>query len=157
MNYVGIYEVRYNKCRKPHLVRVADTEVKKSTRVESPEEAWRVFEAAFSASMQSEEYVYLMCCDSKMYIIGLFIVSHGNVNSALINMYGIFQRVLLCNAASIIVAHNHPSGKCDISMDDRKVFDKLKDACKLMEVNLQDNMILGNKRYLSFREEDLFN
>ncbi len=157
MRNVGIYEVRYSKRRIPMLIRVADTAIKGNITVDTADIAWSVLEEVFEVSVQSEEYVYLMCCDGKMHIIGLFIVSHGNVKSALINLFGMFQRTLLCNAVNIIVAHNHPSGKCDISMEDRRVFDKLQQACKIMEVNLQDNLILGNGEYLSFRKLGMIN
>lgn len=157
MSNVGIYEVRYNRNKRPRLYKIQETTIKKSVVVNKPEVALDVFETAFSASRQNEEYVYLMCCNSKMNIVGLFIVSHGSVNCALMNIYGIFQRAFLCNSIQIIVAHNHPSGACEnINFEDGKMHKKLREACRIMEIELVDNMIIADGNYLSFRESGWF-
>lgn len=155
MGYVGIYEVAYNDERLPHLIKTSETQIDKELQIDNPSVTWEVFETAFNAGIQCEEYMYLMCCDAKMHIIGLFVVSHGNVKNTLVNMFGIFQRALLCNGVNIIVAHNHPSGDCAVSREDKRVHGKLLKCSKVMGVTLQDNIILGNGQYFSFREHEM--
>lgn len=148
-----VYDLEYSLDRLPCLVK--SRELAGAGRVEKPEDAYRIFEKVFHPALKTEEYVYLMCCDGAGNIVGMFVVSHGTVVSALQNIRGIMLRALLCNASGIIVAHNHPSGECRISREDEECFQKLKEICRIMEVALLDNLILGCGSYLSFKEERL--
>lgn len=148
-----VYDLEYNMNRLPCLVKCG--EYAGVWKVEKPEDAYKIFEKVFCPGLKTEEYVYLMCCDSAGYIVGMFVVSQGTVVSALQNIRGIMLRALLCNASGIIVAHNHPSGECKISKEDEGCFQKLKEICGMMEVALLDNLILGCGNYLSFKEERL--
>jgi len=60
---------------------------------------------------------------------------------------------LQASASSIIVAHNHPSGNLKPSENDRKMTDKINGACKLLDINLLDHIILTTDSYYSFAEE----
>ncbi|WP_459980655.1 JAB domain-containing protein, partial [Mannheimia haemolytica] len=57
-----------------------------------------------------------------------------------------------CNAAALIVSHNHPSGNLEASQSDMQLTRKLQQACKLMEVRLLDHLIVSAKDYHSMRE-----
>ncbi|WP_457832298.1 JAB domain-containing protein, partial [Staphylococcus aureus] len=57
-------------------------------------------------------------------------------------------------ATSIAIAHNHPSGELNPSEADREITDKIKEACKLMDIRLIDHLILSpTGEYLSFENE----
>ncbi|MGB5966086.1 MAG: JAB domain-containing protein, partial [Sulfurimonadaceae bacterium] len=58
-------------------------------------------------------------------------------------------------AAGIIVAHNHPSGQLEPSIEDRRVTKRLKEVGKLVGIELLDHVILTDNGYYSFSEEDL--
>lgn len=50
---------------------------------------------------RTEEYVYLICFDTKSHPLGLFEISHGTVNSAVLSPREIYMKALLCGAANI--------------------------------------------------------
>ena len=57
-----------------------------------------------------EEYMYMVCMNTKLDMTGVFEISHGNVNSSVVGTREVFQKALLANAVSVIFIHNHPSG-----------------------------------------------
>ena len=72
-------------------------------------------------------------------------VTKGLLNSAPIDVREVFSRALRCGAASVIVAHNHPSGSIEPSDEDVRMTRRLKDAGRLVGVDLHDHLILGHR------------
>ena len=62
----------------------------------------------------------------------------------------ILRQALLHNAASIIVLHNHPSGSSIPSQNDISFTKRLRDACMLIGINLNDHIIVGEDDFYSF-------
>lgn len=72
----------------------------------------------------------------------------------MVSVRDVFQAALLCNAASIFVLHNHPSGDPTPSTEDKKVTKTLIQAGELMEVPLLDHVIVGESgKYYSMKED----
>lgn len=86
-------------------------------------------------------------------IIGISEISTGTINSSLFNARDFITRALLCNAVSMIVWHNHPSGSIEPSDSDIKSTKTLEKACKLMQIRLLNHIILGADDYYSFDTE----
>ena len=107
----------------------------------------------FRAGKKSEEYVWLLAINSKMGLNGVFEVSHGTIAETITSPRDIFTRCLLCNAASFILVHNHPSGSPTPSSEDFKVTRRLIEAGCIMGLPIMDHVIIGNKEYFSFRED----
>lgn len=107
--------------------------------------------SVYRANTKTEERVYLICCNSKMKVLGTFLLSIGSVNMSIVDIKSVMQKALLCNATNIVLAHNHPSGDCSPSMADIKVTQRLNEASKMMDVNFCDHIIIGNG-YYSFQE-----
>jgi DNA repair protein RadC len=61
----------------------------------------------------------------------------------------------LCNAAKLIIAHNHPSGNKSPSEADKKLTKRLKDAAHQMDIELVDHIIIAGKDFTSFANEGL--
>jgi DNA repair protein RadC len=64
----------------------------------------------------------------------------------------VFKAALLANAAAIILAHNHPSGDPTPSPEDAVVTTRLRSAGTLLGVEVLDHVVIGDGRYVSFRE-----
>ncbi len=64
----------------------------------------------------------------------------------------VFRTALLAHAASVVVAHNHPTGDPTPSPDDVALTARLRAAGDLVGVPLTDHVIIGNGRYYSFQE-----
>lgn len=101
---------------------------------------------------ETEEYLYMLCFNTKLMLIGVFEVSHGNVNSSVVGVREIMQKALLANAVSIILMHNHPSGDPTPSREDINVTRRLVDAGRIVGVDVLDHLIIGRDRYCSLKE-----
>jgi len=66
-----------------------------------------------------------------------------------------FREAIAENAAAIILIHNHPSGDPTPSSDDRVVTEQLVQAGRILDIPVQDHIIIGRGRYLSFAEAGL--
>lgn len=106
----------------------------------------------FRLNRQTEEYVYLLCLNTKMKIIGIFELSHGTVNMSLVSPREVFVKALLSGATNIILVHNHPSGDIYPSKEDIESFKRLKEVGNLVNIPLADSIIVGDG-YLSMYEQ----
>lgn len=76
----------------------------------------------------------------------------GTINSAVIHPREIIKTALYCNAAAMILAHNHPSGIAEPSQSDRHITERIRQAANLMDIRLLDHFIIGKGCYFSFSE-----
>lgn len=80
----------------------------------------------------------------------------GTVNQTSVYPREVIKAALKCNAAAILIAHNHPSGNCLPSEADRYMTRRIEMACELIDVRLVDHIIIGKGEYFSFEEEKLY-
>ena len=97
--------------------------------------------AAIQPQTFAEERMYIIALSTKGDVIGYIEHSKGTLNSSLVDVAGIFKFALLCNANSIILTHNHPSGSTTPSQEDIQVTSRVKDAGDLLSVPLLDHII----------------
>ena len=98
-------------------------------------------QAAIQPQTFAEERMYIIALSTKGDVIGYIEHSKGTLNSSLVDVAGIFKFALLCNACSIILTHNHPSGSTTPSQEDIQVTRRVKDAGDLLGVPLLDHII----------------
>lgn len=101
-----------------------------------------------------EEFVVVLLNHSKK-VIGWSKVSTGGPFATIVHPTTVFQLILLGNAASVILAHNHPSGTLKPSLADIELTKRLSKAGKFFSVSIDDHIILTRDSYLSLREEGL--
>lgn len=77
---------------------------------------------------------------------------HGTIDGAEVHPREVVRRALLCNAAAVIVSHNHPSGDPEPSVADRAVTARLKHALALLDVRLLGHVIVGGRQTVSLAE-----
>lgn len=94
--------------------------------------------------------VYL---DNRHRVMAVHRVSIGTCDAAPCNPREVFGPALLLACAKVVVAHNHPSGCCMPSGEDRSVTDRLRRAGEVVGVELLDHVVLGDVAYYSFAEE----
>jgi DNA repair protein RadC len=83
-------------------------------------------------------------------------LSKGGITGTVVDVRLIFKTALEQNATSIILTHNHPSGKLQASDADLEVTKKLKLAGNQLDVKVLDHIIVTDKGYLSFQDEGIF-
>jgi len=103
------------------------------------------------------EHLCLVLLNQKNEIVGVSTISIGSLTASVAHPREIFKVAILANCASIILAHNHPSGDPLPSQEDRALTARLKECGKLLGIPLVDSIIIGdgNERYFSFADEGL--
>jgi DNA repair protein RadC len=110
-----------------------------------------------------QEHLVAICVDARSRVIGISEVSRGTLSASLVHPRETFRTAILLNAAGLIVAHNHPSGDCNPSPDDRDTTRRLVRAGEIVGVPILDHVILAGgvqpegtgKSFFSFREAGL--
>ena len=103
-----------------------------------------------------EVFVSLLL-NGKHRVVAFAEVSRGTLTTSLVHPREVFGPALRLAAAAIVVAHNHPSGDPEPSVEDLAVTRRLRDAGKLLGVPLLDHVILGaDDAYRSLRDRITF-
>jgi DNA repair protein RadC len=91
--------------------------------------------------------------DTRRRLVGVHRVSEGTIDTTLVCPREVLTAALMSGAASVILAHNHPSGDPTPSPDDFEITRRLCAAGELLGVLIDDSLVMGeNGRYFSFRE-----
>jgi DNA repair protein RadC len=101
------------------------------------------------------EHFIVVFLDSRSEVIGMNTVSVGTLTESLVHAREVFKGAILANAASIICAHNHPSGDALASEADLAVTSKLKESGRILGIPIEDHVIVGEAGYFSFRQQGL--
>ena len=104
--------------------------------------------------LDHEEF-WVTCLDTKHQVQRLHRLYKGSLNSSVVRAGEIFQLPILLKSASIIIAHNHPSGSTQASPEDIEVTSALVEAGKLLQIELLDHLIIGQGAWMSMRERQL--
>ena len=103
-------------------------------------------------TLDIQENVKILLLNSSNTILGVYDVSRGGINSTVIDLRLVLSVALKCLASSIILVHNHPSGNINPSEQDREFTKKIKSACKFLEIQLFDHIIITRHDYYSFAD-----
>jgi DNA repair protein RadC len=82
-------------------------------------------------------------------------IYHGSLNSSMVRVGELFKPALQRNAASILIAHNHPSTDPTPSPEDVSVTRAIVQAGKLLDVSVVDHLVIGLSRWVSLKEKGL--
>ena len=88
-------------------------------------------------------------------VLGILNVSTGGVTGTVADPRVIFAAAIKSGATGLIVAHNHPSGNLLASQSDIELTKRLREAGKVLEIQLLDHIILTTEGYFSFADEGL--
>lgn len=112
---------------------------------------------AIRASIQDKarEHFKLIILNSRNRVLSISTVSVGTINSNLVHPREVFKEAIRHNAASVILAHNHPSGNPEPSEEDREITGRLIEAGRIIGISVLDHVIVGKNSYYSFKEKGL--
>lgn len=102
------------------------------------------------------ECVFLASLDAKGQLIREKKLSEGSVRTALISPREIFLEALDAKAVNILLVHNHPSGDPSPSRSDMEITAAVRELGEKMDIPLLDHIVIGDNRYVSFREASWF-
>ena len=104
---------------------------------------------------EDREYFIVIGLDTANKPVYREIVSVGTLNSSLIHPREVFKQAIMMSVNSIIIAHNHPSGDCSPSKEDKEVTKLLTKGGELLQIKVLDHIIIGKNQHYSFLTEGL--
>ena len=123
-----------------------------SREVLSPEDVWKL---CVDIRESKKEHFLAFYLDTQERLIERQIVSIGVLNATLVHPREVFEPAVALHAASVIIAHNHPSGDLTISPDDREVTRRLIEAGKILGIEVVDHIIVTKSSHISFQQKKL--
>ncbi len=151
---INRYNVLMQEEKIPQLVKEGTTLYPELQGITSPGDAVRIMSDVFCLDKNIEENVYLIALGSQGRVLGFFHLNKGCVDCSMVDVRGMMVRLLLCNAASFLIVHNHVSGDATASKEDFYMTERLKRVSDIMGIRFLDHIIIGEQyRYFSFQEE----
>ena len=120
--------------------------------ITSSSQAYRIFPECVRADV--EEF-WIVALNARLEIINKHMLFRGSVTCCMIHPRDIVRFLCQNNAASFIIAHNHPSGDALPSKGDRQTTRRIIKIAELIEIPMNDHLILTEKAYYSFSEKKL--
>lgn len=122
-------------------------------KVSTPTEAVSIF-SEFLGDLDREAFmaIYLNTRNEPTCIS---MISQGTLNQSFVHPREVFKVGIVTNSASMIVAHNHPSGNATPSSQDIDVTRRLEEAGKLIGIEVLDSLIIGHNEFTSLKEKGL--
>ena len=97
----------------------------------------------------TQENFIIVLLNTKNEIISINDISTGSLNSSIAE----FREVLKYPTSSVILAHNHPSGNPNPSVEDIKITKKLVNAGKILGIDVLDHIIIGDNEFRSLKQD----
>ncbi len=105
---------------------------------------------------KKKEYFVVLLLDTRNQLIKTSEVSVGSLDASIVHPREVFKEAITGSAASVIFAHNHPSGDPAASEDDIRLTKRLVEVGEIVGIDVLDHIIIGDNNYLSLKREGLF-
>ena len=105
---------------------------------------------------KKKEYFLAILLDMRNQLIKIAEISVGSLEASIVHPREVFKEAISASAASVIFAHNHPSGVPEASEDDINLTKRLARAGEIVGIEVLDHIIIGDKNFLSLKREGLF-
>ena len=114
-----------------------------------------VYELMRDIRRSSREHFVGFYLNSRNQVLRREIVSIGSLNASLVHPREVFVPAIALSAASLILAHNHPSGDPTPSEEDLAITRRIQDSGRLLGIELLDHVVVARDAYTSFKERRL--
>lgn len=102
-----------------------------------------------------KEHFLVLCLNARRQLLRIETVSVGTLSASLVHPREVFSPAIAHGAAAVVAVHNHPSGDCSPSSEDREATRRLQRAGELLGIPLADHVIVSESSFFSFRESGL--
>ena len=102
---------------------------------------------------ESREHFMVIYLNRRNRVICHEVISLGGISGTIVDTRVILKRAIETNASAIILSHNHPSGNCRPSGQDKKLTEKIKAASLFFDITVLDHIIVSDEGYYSFADE----
>ena len=134
-----------------------ESKVKASERyqIKNAEDAAELLFTVWDRStIEHIEEVKLILLNRANRVLGVATISKGGMNGSVIDTRVILQYAIKANACAVILAHNHPSGNLGASDADKRITKNVKEALKMVDIELLDHLILTYEEKFATIETD---
>ena len=145
INYLEIPQISISYSLKQKSKRVV---------VRSSTDAVNVFRIVFDSFIDHHEEFYVLYLSRMNRVLGVMSIGKGGISECPFDVKIIMQGALKSHASGLILCHNHPSGSLDPSIQDDFMTRKVKDAGKILDIQVNDHIILTDESYYSYADED---
>lgn len=123
---------------------------KKNTKISSSNDVYDELKPYYN---KQQEYFLALYLDGANHLLDTKVISIGTLNQSLVHPREVFAYAVEKRCASIIVAHNHPSGILKPSSEDISITQRLKESGKILGIELLDHIIFTREGFVSLKEE----
>lgn len=132
----------------------ADAIEKPQPVLKSPEDV--VTEVRSQLKGKKKEHFLVLCLDTRNRLINRKLVSMGSLDTTVVHPREVFKEAVSSCAASVIFAHNHPSGDPEPSKEDIELTKRLSKAGEILGIEVLDHIIVCDRSYVSLKAKNLF-
>lgn len=150
---VGLAKAAQLKAAVELAVRFRETAPDERQTIHSPADAAEHLQ--YEMELLEQEELRAMLLDTRNRIIKVENVYKGSINQSQVRVAELFKGAIRANAASVIIAHNHPSGDPTPSPDDVAVTRQMIQAGKLLDIEVLDHLVIGRGRFVSLKDRGL--
>ncbi len=133
--------------------RLAAEPARASARIRSPADVFGRLGPLLRDRRQEEFWVLYL--DTQSQVILERCLTVGLLNSSLVHPREVFAPAIAVASASLILAHNHPSGDPEPSSEDIAVTCQLVESGRLLGIPVRDHVVLGDRSYVSLKERGM--
>jgi DNA repair protein RadC len=125
----------------------------RNIQINDPQKLYTRYKALFDNQVRERFVVFWLSTANK--VTGFDVISEGNLNASIVHPREVFRGAIVATAASIILAHNHPSDNPNPSNEDKHITRQLVESGKIIGIPVHDHLIFTNTGYYSFAEGGL--
>lgn len=122
-------------------------------KIRSSKEVYEIMQPILGDLLHEEFWVIYM--NKNLKIIEKKCISTGGVSAIAVDTKKVLKSAIENSATSIILVHNHPSGNDNPSQQDKDITEKIKKAADLFDVVINDHIIIADKKYFSFADDEI--
>jgi DNA repair protein RadC len=132
----------------------SDTGERANPILKSPEDVVAVARGQLKG--KKKEHFLVLCLDTRNRLINHKLVSMGSLDTSIVHPREAFKEAVSSCAASVIFAHNHPSGDPEPSKEDIELTKRLVKAGEIIGIEVLDHIIVCDRGYLSLKARNMF-
>jgi len=114
-----------------------------------------VFDLTRDIRAANREHFVGFYLNSRNQVLRREIISIGSLNASIVHPREVYQPAIAVSAASLILAHNHPSGDPTPSEEDLAITRRLVEAGRILGIDVLDHVVVAKDAYTSFKERKL--
>jgi len=140
----------------------AAIELGQRLRLETPEERPTIHSPNDAAELVRyemeglvQENLWVLTVDTRNRLMAVDRIYQGSLNASMVRVGELFKGAIQRSAASVILAHNHPSGDPSPSAEDATLTRAVVAAGKLLDIEVLDHLVIGRGAFVSMKERRL--